>query len=482
MRSGYQVPVRGDWSEEELSRFMALMSRAGSSFVPHAGQCSILRIRSRLKIVLCGRRFGKSQLAAYEIVRHLLEMARVGFPRTRVRVTAPQYVHIQEVMNYLRRICEALGLRYERVSDPKDYHFRVNGVRIEPKPTENPLALRGAGVSLLVVDECSEVQGTVFNEALFPTVSDLQGEVLLLGTAKGVNWVIDLGRNLGLKFHMDSSPLESVYMDRVGTHASCFQAPTWLNPFIDREYLEFQRQALEPDIYDQEYGALIVGRFGRAFIHFPVRVEHFDPVLLQHGIGVSGLDYGSGAPSAFYPVVKCLDGVYRVLGEIYKAHLTPSMLKEEVDRLYRDLGISYDIVPDPTLFNDIGVENVASQLMAQGLSLVQIGAKSRSRVSGWTTIRELLVPSPRCRIEVHGSCRMLLHEFASARPSRDDLNDIGGSDHALDALRYAVMYLHHEHPDAPYPPGSYAEWKHRRAQLRAESELYGDADRAWITY
>jgi hypothetical protein len=63
----------------------------------------------------------------------------------------------------------------------------VNGVKIYIKGAENDEALRGEGNRIVVMDEYAGMPAHVWTEILEPTLMDVEGDALFIGTPKGKN-------------------------------------------------------------------------------------------------------------------------------------------------------------------------------------------------------------------------------------------------------------------------------------------------------
>ncbi len=64
--------------------------------------------------------------------------------------------------------------------------------KLELKTAENPASCIGEGVDLLIIDEASRIKKPVWQEALFPTLSDKQGSCIMISTPFGKNWFYEL--------------------------------------------------------------------------------------------------------------------------------------------------------------------------------------------------------------------------------------------------------------------------------------------------
>lgn len=453
---------------EAYERFSNLFRDKGFEF--HEGQRLLLQSGARYKVWIGGRRAGKSLLLAAAIWLHVLDLERIGFPEIRIRLVAPEYSHINEVLNYIKRYGRRWGIPVVRHSDPRDYHWRLGPrARLEPKPLVNPKAHRGPGVTMLVVDECSLVDGEVFHNELEPSTRDYLGQIWIAGTAHGRNWVVEYARAHGIEPHRGL--LEHLYFVENGSFA-WLQCPSWVNPRIDRASLERDRKRMPALVFDREYGAAIVDEYGHPFPNKPRVVDRpFSPEELRYAHWAIGIDYGYQEPSAIVWVAKCLDGRYRVTQEYYQSGCEPSRLAEIIRSKGLPRGAA--LVADFSLFNRDGRMPVAYYLSAQGL-VVQ--PSQRDRLERWTLIRELLYPDPEPKIWISAeNCPSLIWEFEHARAKRGRPEDIEHPEHALSALGYALGALYHREVSEPIPPESYQalrEFLKKRRLSKSLAELW----------
>ena len=150
-------------------------------------QAQVINSRARFRILISGRRFGKTFLAINELAR----FAR--FPNKKVWYVAPSYRQAKQIVwkDLIYR------LRYHNwINDVNNSDLSVilrNNSIISLRGADNESSLRGVGLDFLVMDEFADINPVAWNEVLRPTLSDTQGHALFCGTPRGFgNWAYDL--------------------------------------------------------------------------------------------------------------------------------------------------------------------------------------------------------------------------------------------------------------------------------------------------
>lgn len=204
--------------------------------LPH--QLPILLDPARFKVVVCGRRWGKTATGLLATVRgHGPERgARKGaIDGGKVWWVAPDYPTAAEIWRDLKRATRDAWI------DKDEVERRVElpgGGSITVKSAHHADSLVAVGLDGLVVDEAGKVASAAWHESLRPTLSDRNGWAVFIGTPKGHNWFHDLYEHAG----------------RSAPEWARWQRPTWDNPLIPAEEIESARRDA-PRHFGQEYGA-----------------------------------------------------------------------------------------------------------------------------------------------------------------------------------------------------------------------------------
>jgi hypothetical protein len=197
----------------------------------HPGQKAIADHPARFRVVMCGRRFGKSALG----IRLVCDAALKGQP---VGWFAPSYKLALEAW---RELVVRLGPLIERQSEQdKRLELKTGGV-VEVWTLDSPDPARGRKYALAVIDEAGIAKDllAVWQAAIRPTLVDLGGRALILGTPKGRR------HGFVVLFHRGETGDDPDW--------ASFRASTLTNPYIPAEEVEAARKELPPEIFQQEF-------------------------------------------------------------------------------------------------------------------------------------------------------------------------------------------------------------------------------------
>ena len=143
----------------------------------------------RFRVVIAGRRFGKTTLAIREICYH------ARFADRNIFYITSSYRAAKMIMwKPLKRKLQ--DLKWTRKVNESELSITlVNGTTISLKGAENGDALRGVSLDFAVFDEVAWVDESVWTEVIRPALADRQGKALFIGTPQGKsNWSYDLWR------------------------------------------------------------------------------------------------------------------------------------------------------------------------------------------------------------------------------------------------------------------------------------------------
>ena len=151
----------------------------------HAKQMEVYRHPARFKVVVAGRRWGKSQLSKVCLIR---------FARKRKRLiwyVAPSYRMAKQIM--WPELIEAIPRAWVKKYNETILTITlVNGTKIELKGADNPDSLRGVGIHYLVMDEYQDIDPEAWVKVLRPTLASTGGHALFIGTPKAYNGLYKL--------------------------------------------------------------------------------------------------------------------------------------------------------------------------------------------------------------------------------------------------------------------------------------------------
>jgi hypothetical protein len=197
----------------------------------HPGQRRVAEHPARFRVVMCGRRYGKSALG----IRLACDAALKGQP---VGWFAPSYKLALEAWRELSQRLQPIVARQNE--QDKRMELVTGGViEIWTLDTQDPA--RGRKYALAIIDEAGIAKDLldVWQAAIRPTLVDMGGRALFLGTPKG--------RRHGFVtlFTRGDTGQDPDWQS--------FRASTLENPYIPPEEIEAARKELPPDIFAQEF-------------------------------------------------------------------------------------------------------------------------------------------------------------------------------------------------------------------------------------
>jgi hypothetical protein len=212
-------------------------------------QTKIVDAPQRFKVVIAGRRFGKTHLS----IRELCWNARL--PDRTIWYVAPTYR--QAKMITWKKLRNKLNdLKWAKKINETELSIELkNGSTIALKGADNYDSLRGIGLDYLVIDEFADVDPEAWYETLRPTLADRQGGALFIGTPKGLNWAHDL------------YTMSDEYPDEWAS----FQYTTLDGMNVKPEEVEAARRSLDLRTFRQEFEATFETFSGRVFYAFDRR-------------------------------------------------------------------------------------------------------------------------------------------------------------------------------------------------------------------
>jgi len=148
-------------------------------------QGQVLRSDRRFRVLVAGRRFGKTNIA-------LLEMFRAAGHEDRTSwYVAPTYRQAKHVAwKRLKQLVRPCGRIRAYETD-----LRIElpwGATLALRGADNYDSLRGEGLDFVVLDEYSSMAPQAWTEVLRPMLSDRKGRALFIGTPKGYNHFYEL--------------------------------------------------------------------------------------------------------------------------------------------------------------------------------------------------------------------------------------------------------------------------------------------------
>lgn len=234
--------------------------RASGDFLAGKNQVSlrpmqgmIFRDRRRFRVVLAGRRGGKTVLGGVELLRGAAEVPGVYY------YVAPTYRMAKDIAwdTYKRIIPE----RWIRKKNESNLRIDlVNGSAIYLKGSEDPDALRGPALSGIVLDECAFQQEYTWRSVIRPALSDRNGWALFTTTPSPegtAGWFYEM--ILMLK----NADLADPGLERLDPQQwTLYEYTSLQGGNIPLAEIEEAKRTLAPEVFEREYEAKILSNTG----------------------------------------------------------------------------------------------------------------------------------------------------------------------------------------------------------------------------
>ena len=289
-------------------------------------QGEVFSSRKRFRVLVAGRRFGKSYLSCVELLRGAIEK-----PGETYFYCAPTYRMAKDIAwKTLKQMVPPKWVKSKNESDLKIE--LVNGSMIELKGTENAMALRGRSLSGVVMDEAAFMDPGVWFEVIRPALADKQGWALFISTPEGTaSWFYDLW------CYVEEDPTDDWQR---------WSYTTIQGGNVPPEEVEAARAQLDPRTFRQEFEASFENLSGLVAVNFSdENIDKNVKDIPQLSL-ILGLDFNVDPFSAICAVK--VDDELHVFDEIVlTGGVTTWDFCDEVIRRY-GLGRKIISCPDPT--------------------------------------------------------------------------------------------------------------------------------------
>jgi len=383
-------------------------------------QDTVARDSTRFRVVVAGRRFGKTHLSIRELCYHARD------PDKEVWYVAPTYKMARQIV--WRKLKNKLqDLNWITKTNETELTITLrNGSVISLKGADNYDSLRGVGLDFIVLDEFADIDPEAWYETLRPTLSDKQGRALFIGTPKGIgNWAYDIYQNT-----LDNPTWKSYSFT---TLDGC-QVPA--------EEVEAARLDLDERTFRQEYLATFETFSGRIYYSFDraLNVRKYEGTTPD--VVYVGMDFNIDPMSAVVAVR--MGDTLHIIDEVRLfSSNTQEMVNELKQRFPKTRIWAY---PDPAgnqRKTSAGGQTDIMILTNAGFVVKAPRAHTpvrdrinavNSRLCSSSGIRHLII-DPKCKYTIEGLERQVYKE-GSSQPDKDS-----GYDHMNDALGYMTDYL-----------------------------------------
>ena len=383
-------------------------------------QATIATTDKRFRVVVAGRRFGKTFLAIRELCKWASE------PNRQVWYIAPSYRQAKQIVwKELKEKLTSLNW-IKKINESELTIYLVNNSIIALKGSDNRDSLRGVGLHGVVMDEFADQDQEVWTEVIRPTLSTTNGKGLFIGTPKGMNWAYEL------------------YNQATATEDwAAFSYTTADGGQVPAEELEAAKRDLDERTYRQEYEATWEEYAGRIYHSFSRvnNVKPFNRKLTNNDTLYLGIDMNVGQMSCVIGIIE-KNQYLHIIDEIKLISSNTYELVAEIKARYpNNIIIAY---PDPAGYQrktnqQAGITDIA--ILSSHLDSVKAPKRHTSVRDRINAVNSRLLSydkdtyltiEPKCNTTITSLERQTYKE-GTVVPDKDS-----GHDHMNDALGYLV--------------------------------------------
>ena len=391
----------------------------------HPKQFEVYANQARFKVVVAGRRFGKSYLSRAILIREAKK------PKSKVWYIAPSYRMARQIM--WDELLDAIPEPWIRKTHETNLEIKlINGSSIELKGADNFDTLRGVGLSYVVLDECQDIHPDAWLKALRPTLATTGGGALFIGTPKSFNFLYELWLKGQQKSNRESLEWWS------------WQLPTITSPFVPDNEIEQARRDMDEKSFRQEFLASFEAVSGRVYYPFDRNLHvgnyPFNPRL---PIWV-GQDFNID-PMSSAIIQPQENGEVWIVDELIRFSSNTSEICDELERRYWRYMKQVTIYPDPASRSRQHARGVTDLDIFREKGFVRIKHRPshpaiRDRVN--SVNRLLKSGNGDIRLKVNETCKETINAFEKViyRPMTNEIDKSLNIEHVLDAAGYAIEY------------------------------------------
>lgn len=397
-------------------------------FKPTVPQCEVMFHPARFKVVVAGRRFGKTYLALMWLI---LQASKPPDERRGWRTcwyVAPTYRQAKEIAwKLLKRL-----IPRELVQRTNENELSVvlkNGNEVALKGADNYDGLRGVALSALVLDEFATMDPAAWTEVLRPALADMQGDFMAIGSPAGLN-------------HFYNMFTHSEDKEKYPQWAS-FKYTTAEGGNVPLEEIESAQREMDPRTFRQEFLASFESLEGRIFQDFDRKIHVKHNLVLPDDVPVLvGMDFNVN------PLTSVIG--YKRLNELHIVHeiLIPNgntdLMADALKRSYPNRQIQ--VYPDPSgaARKTSAAAGITDHSILASYGFQVLSPRKAPPVKDKLNNMNAMIKSSdgSHRLFVHPRCTSVIRalEGLTYVPGTNVPDKSGGLDHIADALGYLISF------------------------------------------
>ena len=374
----------------------------------------ILKDSSRFKVLVCGRRWGKTVLSLMYLMKDQFQ------PNERRWFICPTYRQGKMIVfPILRQMFQ--GFTGAKLNESEMSVVFDNGAELAVKGADNEHNLRGVELTKCVMDEMAYIKPHVWEEIIYPMLATTQGTALFIGTPNGYDTMYDLYS----KGQSDSD-------------WKSWQFKTVDGGFVPAEEIARAKKTMDPVRFRQEFEASFETTGNRAAWNFDrdIHVKKAKELSSHKWWGCDfNVDYMTAVLACQYT-----DGTIHYYNEIRLKNSNT----EEMARKMKAIEPNIEVYPDPAGSARSTTSNRSDHHILRDYGFLIRAKKSHpSHIDRLNALnRKLLDADGNITMTIEPKCVYLIKDLEQVQ--RDKKGGIDKSQieltHSLDACSYAISY------------------------------------------
>jgi hypothetical protein len=391
----------------------------------HPKQMEVFKSQARFRVVVAGRRFGKTQLAKVLMIKWAANK-----PKQRVWYVAPTYRMAKQIM--WQDLLGAVPDKWvKKINETTLTVYLVNGSMIELKGGDKVDSLRGVGIHFLVLDEFQDMSEELWTQVLRPTLADTGGHAIFIGTPKAYNHLYTL-----YKRGQDAGQVEADHQWQ------SWQFPTITSPFIPVSEIEAAKADMDEKSFAQEFLASFEVMAGRVYYPFD-RNAHVGKYPFNPKLPIwIGMDFNIDPMSAviFQPQPS---GELWAVGEVVQFGSNTEEACEAIEKEFWRNQNQITVYPDPAggQRQHARGETDLDILREKGFKKIKYRRKHPPVADRVNAVNRMLrAADGTVRLRIDESCKHLITAFEQTlyKPGSRDVDKDAGVEHSADAAGYCI--------------------------------------------
>jgi len=394
-----------------------------ASLTLHPKQMLVYKSGARFRVVVAGRRWGKTQLAK------TLMITRAKVRKRKIWYVAPTYKMAKQIM--WSDLLEAIPRKWiKKVNETRLEVTLLNGTVIELKGADKGDSLRGVGVDFLVLDEFQDIDADTWVKVLRPVLADRRGDAIFIGTPKAYNYLYEL-----YKRGQDSDNVARKLWES-------WQFPTITSPFIPVSEIEAAKADMDDKSFKQEFEASFETMSGRVYYPFD-RMEHVGQYAFNPKLPIwVGMDFNIDPMSTviFQPQP---NGEVWAVDEIVLFSSNTEEICEELEKRYWRNLLQITMYPDPAggQRQHARGETDLDILREKGFKRIKFRRKHPAVADRINAVNRMLrAADGSIRLRVNENCKHFINALEQTiyKPGSRDVDKAAGVEHSADAGGYCI--------------------------------------------